>query len=48
MTKSSSEILLVVGTGTMGGGIAQVAAAAGEKVFLYDKAADAPNAPSTG
>lgn len=42
MSNSSAEILLVVGAGTMGGGIAQVAAAAGEKVFLYDKVADAP------
>lgn len=30
------ESLLVIGTGIMGGGIAQVAAAAGDTVFLYD------------
>jgi len=33
---STIQTLLVVGTGTMGGGIAQVAAAAGTTVYLYD------------
>lgn len=42
MSNETSGIVLVVGAGTMGGGIAQVAAAAGEKVYLYDTAADAP------
>lgn len=35
------ESLLVIGTGTMGAGIAQVAAAAGCEVSLYDTALDA-------
>jgi len=42
MSHSASGILLVIGAGTMGGGIAQVAAAAEEKVYLYDKDGDAP------
>lgn len=34
----SSMCIGVVGAGTMGAGIAQVAASAGHKVFLYDVA----------
>lgn len=36
-----SKSVFVVGSGTMGAGIAQVAAAAGEQVSLFDKAPDA-------
>ncbi len=36
--KKKIETLMVVGTGTMGSGIAQIAANAGCKVYLYDQA----------
>ncbi|MGH7005623.1 MAG: 3-hydroxyacyl-CoA dehydrogenase NAD-binding domain-containing protein, partial [Alphaproteobacteria bacterium] len=38
---SKSSTVAVIGAGTMGAGIAQVAAAAGHKVFLYDVAVGA-------
>lgn len=41
MNQSSSNTVLIVGAGTMGGGIAQVAADAGDRVFLYDRTPDA-------
>jgi 3-hydroxybutyryl-CoA dehydrogenase len=36
---ASSQTLLVVGSGTMGAGIAQVAASAGYRTLVYDTAA---------
>ena len=42
MIKSSDNILIgIVGAGTMGSGIAQVAAAAGHQVFIYDESTEA-------
>jgi len=42
MKANSPSPLLVIGAGTMGAGIAQVAAAAGDTVFLYDQVPEAP------
>ena len=36
MEKTGSEVIGIVGAGTMGCGIAQVAATAGHTTFIYD------------
>src|SRR5205085_94642 len=41
MEKTAKEIIGVIGAGTMGSGIAQVAAMAGHKALLFDTNADA-------
>ena len=42
MSLDADAIVAVIGAGAMGGGIAQVAAAAGHRVLLYDAVAEAP------
>ena len=41
MNLSAQDVVLVIGAGTMGTGIAQVAAQAGHRVFLFDTRPDA-------
>ena len=48
MRLSETDAVLVVGAGAMGAGIAQVAAAAGRRVGLYDLRAEAPAAAIAG